>query len=125
MVIVKHKGDLSKTLVFLSHAKKFDWKRVLEPYAQEGVRALAAGTPVDSGLTASSWGYKIIASKGSYSILWTNSNVNQGVPIAIVIQYGHATRNGGYVQGIDFINPALKPIFDNLADEAWREVTNV
>jgi len=125
MIVITQSGNFNNTERFLNGAKKLDIKRILESYAKEGVRALASATPVDSGLTASSWDYKIDISKGSYSISWTNSNVVDGVPIAIILQYGHGTGTGGYVQGRDYINPALKPIFDKLADSVWREVSNL
>ena len=123
MIVIKHRGNFDNTERFLKKAAKADYLAILEKYGREGVAALALATPVDSGKTSSSWGYEIHSSRGSFSIAWTNSNVQDGVPIAIVIQYGHATRNGGYVQGRDFINPAIRPIFDKIANEAWREVT--
>lgn len=88
-----------------------------------GVKALSEATPVLSGKTASSWGYQISKGHGSFSIHWTNSNINDGVPIAVIIQYGHGTGWGGYVQGIDYINPALRPVFQDIADQVWKEVT--
>lgn len=125
MIVITQSGNFNNTERFLNGAKKLDAKRILESYAKEGVRALSSATPVDSGLTASSWDYKINISKGSYSISWTNSNVVDGVPIAIILQYGHGTGTGGYVQGRDYINPALRPIFDKIADSVWREVSNL
>ena len=101
-----------------------DFFRNLEKYAREGVTALASATPVDSGTTAASWGYEIQKRHGKVSIYWTNSNINNGVPIAVILQYGHGTNNGGYVQGRDYINPAIRPIFDKIADNAWKEVTS-
>lgn len=95
----------------------------IKSVCEAGVRALAAATPTDSGTTAADWGYEIVSKNGKVDIYWTNSNVNGGVPIAILIQYGHGTGTGGYVPGRDFINPALKPIFDKIADEAWKAVT--
>lgn len=88
-----------------------------------GARALAAATPSDTGETASSWGYEILNEKGRVYIFWTNTNVNNGVPIALLLQLGHGTGTGGYVQGRDYINPALKPIFDKIAEAAWKAVT--
>lgn len=123
MVVFKHRGDFNNLEKFLKSAKETDIRRVLDTYGQQGVRALAEHTPVDSGLTASSWGYEIITNKGSVSLVWTNSNVVNGVPIAILLQYGHGTRNGGFVQGRDYINPALQPVFDKISEEAWREVS--
>lgn len=96
---------------------------MLEPYALDGVIALTESTPVDTGETAKSWGYKIENDNGVARITWTNDNINHGVQIAILIQYGHATGTGGYVQGRDYINPAMQPLFDKMADEIWREVT--
>jgi len=95
----------------------------LEKYGREGVAALAAATPINSGVTAASWGYEIKRGPRQVTITWTNSNVINGVPIAIVIQYGHGTRNGGYVQGRDYINPVMKPIFDKITNDVWKEVT--
>ena len=124
MIVVKHKGDFKKTTKFLQKVRSNYIYDRLKKYGQEGVAALAAATPVDSGLTASSWGYEITMANGSYSINWTNSNVVNGVPIAIIIQLGHGTRNGGWVEGRDYINPAIQPVFDKIANEIWREVTS-
>lgn len=122
MIIFKQKGNFSNTEKFLKKAIRADYLRILNAYGRRGVAALASATPVDTGLTSASWDYKIKISKNAYYINWTNSHVEDGVPIAIVIQYGHATRNGGYVEGRDFINPAMRPIFDEMAKEIWREV---
>lgn len=122
MVVIKQKGDFRKTTAFLKKASKIDYRSILEKYAKEGVAALERATPVDTGLTAKSWAYEISVTSSGYSISWTNSNVVDGVPIAIILQYGHGTRNGGYVQGIDYINPAIKPIFDKIQEELWKEV---
>lgn len=124
MVIVKQKGDFSKTEKFLNSISKKLYYRNLQKYAEQGVAALASATPIDSGTTANSWDYEIRQTKNSVSIYWTNSNVNKGVPIAVIIQYGHGTRNGGYVQGRDYINPAMRPIFDKIAENVWKEVTS-
>ena len=123
MITIRQKGDFAKTTHFLQKAQKPLNISNLEILAREGVAALASATPVDSGLTASSWYYKIEKTKGTTSINFYNSNVQNGVPIAIILQYGHGTRNGGWVQGRDYINPAIQPIFDKIADSAWREVT--
>ena len=123
MIRVKHKGDLSKTVNFLKGVKHADITKCLDEYGRRGVSALAAATPVDSGLTASSWSYKVKRDQESATLSFHNSNIQNGVPIAIILQYGHGTRNGGWVEGRDYINPAIQPIFDKLADEAWREVT--
>lgn len=124
MIRFKHRGNFNKTTKFLSKAKVFSPIQLLHKYGQEGIRALAANTPVDSHLTANSWNYEIEGSSGRYKIYWTNSNVQDGVSIAIILQYGHGTRTGGWVEGRDYINPAIRPIFDKIAEEAWREVTN-
>jgi hypothetical protein len=123
MVTFSHKGDFSKTTGFLERAKEVIHLGKLDKYGREGVAALASATSVDSGLTSKSWYYKIVNKKGSAKITFYNSNVNQGVPIAIILQYGHGTRNGGWVQGRDYINPAIQPIFDKIVDNAWKEVT--
>ena len=118
------KGNFKKTEKFLKKSMGRDWLDVLEKYAIEGVRELSAATPVDTGETAASWSYEIIQNGGAVSIVWNNSHIENGYAnIAILLQYGHGTRNGGYVQGRDYINPALQPIFDKMADAAWKEVT--
>lgn len=125
MIQFRHKGDFSKLTRYLEKVKRTVDLGVLDKYGREGVAALASATPVDSGLTASSWYYKIENNRGSVTISFNNSNIQNGVPIAIILFYGHGTRNGGWVEGRDYINPALQPIFDNLANEAWREVTKL
>lgn len=123
--VIKHRGSFNNLDRFLKNASKIRFMDILNSYGAEGVRALSAATPVDSGETAKSWGYKIQTNRNSFSIIWTNSNVNNGVSIAILIQYGHATRNGSHVQGRDYINPAIQPIFDKIATEVWREVNKL
>lgn len=125
MIVFKHHGSFDKTERFLKKANRPQYIRILSKYAKAGVDALASATPSDSGETANAWGYEIRTSGSYFSIRFTNSNVVDGVPIAIILQYGHATRNGGYVEGRDYINPAVKPILDRLAEEAWKEVTNL
>lgn len=125
MIKFTHKGDLSKTYSFLDRASKGDFYKTLNKYGQEGVQALASATPVDSGKTSDSWSYKIIRSKNQATIQWLNSNIVNGVSIAIILQYGHGTGTGGYVQGQDYINPTIKPIFDKIAQEVWKEVTRI
>lgn len=125
MITFKHKGDFSKLNKFFEKAKNVVRIGDLDKYGREGVAALAAATPVDSGLTASSWNYEIVRKEGSVSITFNNSNIQNGVPIAVILQYGHGTRNGGWVQGRDYINPAIQPIFDKIANNAWREVTKL
>lgn len=117
------KGDFSKTDKFLKNVRDKNYIKILEKYAVQGVQALSSATPKKSGLTASSWSYKIVSNDRGVSIEWHNTNVNKGVNIAVILQYGHGTRNGGYVSGRDYINPALRPIFDKLANDAWKEVT--
>lgn len=122
MITFKHKGDFDSTTKFLESANGKEIFKKLSLYGQKGVDALSKATPVDTGLTAASWYFKIVETRKSVSIQWCNSNKNKGVPIAIVIQYGHAMPNGGYVKGIDYINPALKPIFDEISRNVWKEV---
>lgn len=122
MISFKQKGDFSNLSRFLEKAKETIKIGDLDRYGREGVAALSSVTPVDSGLTASSWYYKIERGNGSISISFHNSNVQNGVPIAIILQYGHGTRNGGWVEGRDYINPAIQPLFDKIADNAWKEV---
>jgi hypothetical protein len=124
VIKITSQGDFSRTFKFLEKVKKLNTKQILEKYAKVGVTALASATPVDSGLTANSWTYEIKVSGESAIINWVNTNVNKGVNIAVILQYGHGTGTGGYVQGIDYINPAMKPIFDRIAEEAWMEVVN-
>ena len=124
MISYTQKGDFSKTTRFLERARNGVRMGVLDKYGQEGVAALASATPVDSGETANSWYYKIENTRGSVKISFCNSNIQNGVPIAIILQYGHGTRNGGWVEGRDYINPAIQPIFDKITNEGWREVTN-
>lgn len=127
MITIKQKGDFRKTHKFLEACTKSHYESILNYYGQKGVDALRKATPKDTGNTADSWGYEIRTSPdtGYYSIIWTNSNVRNGwANVAILLQYGHATRNGGYVQGRDYINPALKPIFDEIAEKVWKEIEN-
>lgn len=124
MISFRHKGNFSKVTRFLVDAKGKKLEQILEKCGREGVAALASATPVNTGKTASSWFYKIEISKGSGVVSFYNSNIQNGVPIAIVLQYGHGTRNGGWVEGRDYINPAMQPVFDKIAKDAWREVTS-
>jgi hypothetical protein len=116
------KGGFYKTDRFLKKVSRNEIFNQLEQFGKEGVDALAKATPVDSGLTAASWAYEIKKSFKSWSIQWTNSHVIDGVPIAIILQYGHGTGTGGYIQGRDYINPTIKPIFDKIANKAWKAV---
>lgn len=122
IISVTQKGNFKKTDRFLSKLVGFHYKHKLKIYGEKGVRALREATPKDSGETADSWSYEIIEEPGRTAIYWRNSNVVNGTNIAIILQYGHATRNGGFVEGTDYINPAIRPIFDEMAREAWKEV---
>ena len=124
MIRITTKGDFNNTFRFLNKMSKFQINKILEKYGQMGVEALRSATPVDSGKTAESWGYEISIGKEGATIYWTNTNQNKGVYIAVILQYGHGTGTGGYVQGIDYINPAIRPVFDKIAEEAWMEVVN-
>ena len=125
MIKFRQKGDFSKLTHYLEKVKEIVKLGDLDKYGREGVAALASATPVDTGLTASSWRYEIKHGNDSVSIAFYNDNIQNGVPIAIILQYGHGTRNGGYVQGRDYINPAIKPIFDKITEDAWKEVTRL
>ena len=125
MIRFKHKGDFSKLTNYFEKVKNVVRLGNLDKYGKLGVDALASATPVESGETASSWYYKIEHGKTSASINFYNSHVNDGVPIAIILQLGHATGTGGWVEGRDYINPAVRPIFDKIANDAWREVTQL
>jgi hypothetical protein len=125
VISFRQKGDFSKLTRFLERAKETVRLGDLDKYGREGVAALSSATPVDSGLTADSWYYKIDNKNGSAKISFYNSNIQDGVPIAIILQYGHGTGTGGWVEGRDYINPAIQPIFDKIANDAWREVTKL
>ena len=122
MIRFKQKGDFKNLESFLNKASNFDMRTFLDRYGREGVEALRSNTPIDSGLTASSWDYYVDTNKRTSKIVWTNTHNISGVNIAIILQYGHATKNGGYVQGRDYINPAIRPIMDKIAEDVWREV---
>ena len=126
MISFNHRGNFNRTEKFLTSAQKLNVKSILERYAREGVSALSNATPKDSGKTASSWDYIItIKGYGRYSISWTNSNEKNGASIAMLIQYGHGTRSGTFVRGIDYINPAIKPVFDKISEALWKEVISL
>lgn len=125
MISIRHKGDYAKLTRYLEKIKRAARVSVLDKYGKAGVAALASATPVDTGLTAKSWYYKIEVTGKTASLTFCNSNVNQGVNIAIILQYGHGTRNGGWVEGKDYINPAIQPIFDEIVKDAWKEVTSL
>lgn len=123
MISVSVKNSTRSVEQALRKSLGFRYRSVLEKYGRKGVAALSAATPVDTGETASSWDYEIVEENGHISVHWTNSNIVDGVNIALILQYGHGTGTGGYVQGIDYINPALRPIFDEMAEAAWKEVS--
>lgn len=125
MITIKQQGDFSNLNKFLEKAKEVAKLGDLDKYGRQGVQLLASVTPKDTGLTANSWSYKIERSEGKVSLIFLNSNIQNGVPIAIILQLGHGTRNGGYVQGRDYINPVIQPLFDKIASDAWKEVTNI
>ena len=125
IIKIKHRGNFNRTERFFTKISKVYYLHILEKYGKAGGEALANSTPKDPGKTASSWSYKIEETDHGYAICWENSNVNNHVNIAVILQYGHGTRNGGYVRGIDYITPALQPIFNGIANEAWKEVTSV
>lgn len=122
MITVKHTGSFKKAEKFLKTMSKRDYMATLRKYGQQGVMALEEATPKDSGVTAGSWSYEIQKENEGYVIYWRNSSRNQGVNIALLLQYGHATGWGAYVKGIDYINPALKEVFKDMADALWEEV---
>ena len=125
MITITEKGSFNNTESYLRRLKTSDLYAVLNKYGSLGVNALANATPVNTGETAESWYYDIVARKGYYSIRWHNLHIVDGRPIAILLEYGHATRNGGYVQGRHYIMPAIRPIFDEMANKAWEEVTKI
>lgn len=125
MISFKQKGDFSKSFRYLERVKEAVKIGDLDKFGREGVKALMEATPVDSGATANSWYYEIERTKDTVKINFLNSNINKGVPIAIILQYGHGTRNGGWVQGRDYINPAIRPIFYKIVENAWKEVTKL
>lgn len=124
MIEFESTGSFGKTESFLAKMAQDNVRAALERGGRAGVQALSAATPVESGATAASWSFEIVSSGRSQSITWTNSNIESGVPIAVILQYGHGTGTGGYVQGRDYINPAMKPIFDRIADDVWKAVTS-
>lgn len=124
MITITHSGNFNNTEKFFNNITLRKYLGVLNDYGKKGVDALASATPIDSGETAKSWGYQITRTKNGISLTWTNSHIVNEVPIAIIIQYGHGTRNGGYVQGRDYINPAIRPIFDRIMMDMWKGVTS-
>ena len=125
MITFENKGDFKNLERLLSTGSKGLHISDLSIYGEEGVEALSRNTPVESGLTSRSWSYKITSEKGKTIIAWYNSNIPNGVPIAVILQYGHGTKNGGWVAGRDYINPSIRPLFDKISDNAWKEVTKI
>ena len=123
MIKFTSRGSFKNTEKFLERMKRLDIRRILEQEGERGVRALMAATPRDSGLAASSWGYEVGQNGRSVTITWTNSDVENGFPVALSLQYGYGTGTGGYVQGRDYINPAMRPVFDQIAETVWKVVT--
>ena len=122
-ITFQQKGNFSKATRYMERIKDIIHFGLLDKYGRDGVAALSSATPVDSGNTANSWYYEIENKKGQVRINFLNSNINQGVPIAIILQYGHGTGTGGWVQGRDYINPAIQPVFDRILQDIWKEVT--
>lgn len=125
MLSFRSKGDFNRTLNYFNKIQDLSKVINLEKYGQKGVHALANATPKDTGLLKESWGYEVKKSNGSVSITWTNDDIENGANVAILIQYGHATKNGRFVKGVDYINPALRPIFEEIAEEVWKEVSRL
>lgn len=124
MITIKASGSNKKMDDFIRKLTKPAFFNILDHYGAIGVSALSSATPVDSGLTASSWTHEVTHKRGKHSIVWRNTNVNDGIPVAILIQYGHGTGTGGFVHGVDYINPAIQPLFQKIADTVWEQVTN-
>ena len=124
MVHVKVKGNFKKTQRFIKNSRIIAITKILEKYGKLGVEALAKNTPVDSGIMADSWGYRVEKGDNTYTIYWYNSKIQNGIEITMILNYGHATRNGGYVEGRDFIGPTMEPIFEEILKSAWGEIKN-
>lgn len=122
MITVESKGSFKNIDRFLEKMSKRDILTALRAYGQDGVYALSKATPVDTGLAASSWSYQVSKKRGRYTLSWHNTNIENGIPVVILIQYGHGTRSGSWVEGVDFINPVIQPLFDRIASEIWEEV---
>ena len=124
MIQVNVRVNTNNTERFLKRAKRMSPLKILEKYAEEGLNALVEATPVDTGLTSQSWYYEIFKEGDVYSVRWYNSNIQNGIRIAVILDLGHGTSNGGYVQGRNYIKPAIRPVFDKIAASAWKEVTD-
>ena len=124
-IVITHTGNFEKTTLFFNKLRalnNFEIRHILNKCGEQGVAALASATPVRTGKTAASWGYSVEKTDYGWVINWHNTNINEGVPIAIILQYGHGTGTGGYVQGIDYINPSIRPVFESMANNVWKEV---
>lgn len=119
------KGDFSRTEKYLNKLSQHNYRRILERYAIEGVKVLSSATPKETGLTADSWSYNVTVTRTRFGISWYNNHTNDGIPIVILLQYGHGTTGGTFVEGRDFINPVMKPLFDKISEEIWKEVTTL
>jgi len=125
LIKFRHKGSFHNTELFLDRTKKINYRLILEKYAREGIEVLRSATPKDTGATSDSWNFEILTGKSGFTITWTNSHIEDGVPVVILLQYGHGTRSGTFVEGRDFINPAMRPLFDKIAENLWKEVTSL
>lgn len=125
MISFTVRGSHRQSEAFLKKLQKIDIPSILKKNGQAGVDALARATPIDSSLASQSWAYEVTSSRGVHQITWTNSDVESGFPVAIMLQYGYGTGTGGYVQGVDYINPAIRPIFDRIAEDVWKAVTSL
>ena len=124
MISITNKGDFAKTFNFLNSSKNLKIDSIMDKYGKEGVELLSRNTPVDTGKTAQSWDYKVENNNGKTSLTWYNTNIVNGVNIAVILQYGHGTKNGGYISGRDYINPVIQPLFDKITEEIWKEVAS-
>lgn len=124
MISVGMSGSFDQTRKYLQKMARGDFYRGLDKFAREGANALADATPIESGLSAGSWNYKIERSRANLTITWNNTDVENGFPVAVMLQYGYSTGTGGYVQGRDYINPAMRPIFDRIEEAVRKAVTS-
>ncbi len=125
MIHFSHRGNFEKTVKFLTKVPDINYQSILERYGRFGVDALANATPIDTGETKSSWAYEVKKTKSGYNLIFTNSHLAGSVPVIILLQYGHGTRNGAFIEGKDIINPVMKPIFDTITDNIWKEVSSL
>jgi hypothetical protein len=121
-ISIELQGDFRKTTNFFQRCLSIAKLSVLDKYGRKGVEALSDNTPVDTGLASRSWRYEVVRNPGEVSIIWHNDDIENGYNVAVLVQYGHATKNGGWVEGVDYINPALKPVFEAIANDVFKEV---